>query len=259
MGLLYYGRMIWLLPHHLPPLPSASGAPPPPPAPSPVSKLSLFLSLHVCRPPSLLTGDGGWGRSQIVRPRESLGLYKLFNNLCCKLANCLVKERLNTKYKYLYIMEIVTRSPYRDVVIKHFKHESAVNLGEGKRGGWHQATTCTSKCLMTTSEDIRGNYLITFWFLSLVWARRRLMVSQAFFDSSWNHIYSVADPDLGSVTFRDSRIWLLFERTWILISTLKDVQRTRNAWKLHLNCLFPHEKFTFNRQYRLTFKQYWDF
>ncbi len=45
-------------------------APHPPPAPSPGSKLSLFLSLPVCRRSSLLTGGGrGRGRSQII-PRR---------------------------------------------------------------------------------------------------------------------------------------------------------------------------------------------
>jgi hypothetical protein len=39
--------MIWLLAQPLPP--------------SPVSKLSLFLSLPVCRRPSLLTGEEGGG------------------------------------------------------------------------------------------------------------------------------------------------------------------------------------------------------
>jgi hypothetical protein len=41
-------RMIWLLPYPLPP------------PPSPVSKLSIFLSLPVCK----RRGVGGWGRSQ---------------------------------------------------------------------------------------------------------------------------------------------------------------------------------------------------
>ncbi len=49
---------------------------PPPPCPSPVSKLSLFLSLPVCRPVELINwreGRGmGMGRSQIMRRRESL-------------------------------------------------------------------------------------------------------------------------------------------------------------------------------------------
>ncbi len=57
-------------------------APPTPPPPSPVSKLSLFLSLSVCRPSTLLTGErgSGWGRSQIIRGRrESLVLCKSFN------------------------------------------------------------------------------------------------------------------------------------------------------------------------------------
>jgi hypothetical protein len=57
--------MILLLAHPLPP--------------SPVSKLTLFLRLPVCRPSSLLTGEGGrgWERSQIIRPRESLALLPL--------------------------------------------------------------------------------------------------------------------------------------------------------------------------------------
>ncbi len=62
--------MIWLFAHSLPP--------------SAVSKWSLFLSLpHVCRRSSLLTGEGrmGWARSQIIRPRESLAIYKSFNIL----------------------------------------------------------------------------------------------------------------------------------------------------------------------------------
>jgi hypothetical protein len=51
-------------------------------SPLPISKLSLFLGLPVCRPSSLLTGEGrerGWARNQIIRPRESLALYKSFN------------------------------------------------------------------------------------------------------------------------------------------------------------------------------------
>jgi hypothetical protein len=51
----------------------------PPPSPSPVSSLSP----PVCRQSSLLTeeGESGWGRSQIIRMRESLVLYKSFNTL----------------------------------------------------------------------------------------------------------------------------------------------------------------------------------
>jgi hypothetical protein len=63
-------RMIWFL------------NPPPPLSPSPVSKFSLFLSDPLCRRgSSLLTGGlgWGWGRSQILRRRESLVLYKSFN------------------------------------------------------------------------------------------------------------------------------------------------------------------------------------
>ncbi len=56
---------------------SYCSAPRPPPSPSPFSKLSLFLSLPVCRRSSLLTG---WAIS--IRRRESLALYKSFNTLC---------------------------------------------------------------------------------------------------------------------------------------------------------------------------------
>jgi hypothetical protein len=63
-------RMIWLLP-----------PPPLPPSPPSVRKLPLFLSLPVCRQSSLRRVGRGWGRSQIIRRRESLVLYKLFNPL----------------------------------------------------------------------------------------------------------------------------------------------------------------------------------
>ncbi len=65
---LSHFRMIWL---HFHPLP-----------PSPVSKLSLFLSSYVS--PVQFT-DRRWGRgmerSKIIRWRESLVLYKIFNTL----------------------------------------------------------------------------------------------------------------------------------------------------------------------------------
>ncbi len=63
--------MIWLFPHILLPL-------------FPVRMLSLFLILPVCRRSSLLTGERreGWERSQIIRLRESLTLYKSFGILC---------------------------------------------------------------------------------------------------------------------------------------------------------------------------------
>jgi hypothetical protein len=60
-------------------------APPPSPPPSPVIKLSLFLSLPVCRRWSLLTGEGeeggGGAKSIFIRQLESLVLYKSFNTL----------------------------------------------------------------------------------------------------------------------------------------------------------------------------------
>ncbi len=48
-----------------------------------LSKLSLFLSLPLCRRSSLLMRRGkGWERNQIIWPGESLALCKSFNILC---------------------------------------------------------------------------------------------------------------------------------------------------------------------------------
>ncbi len=71
----------WLLPRPFPP--------------SSVRKLSLFLSLGVCRPSSLLTGEGGngLGRSKIIRPRDSLVLNKSFSTLWSErpmLQSCMI-------------------------------------------------------------------------------------------------------------------------------------------------------------------------
>ncbi len=56
------------------------GSSPTPSPKSPISKLSLFLGLLVYHRSRLLTGGGReWERSQIIRRRESLVLYKLFN------------------------------------------------------------------------------------------------------------------------------------------------------------------------------------
>jgi hypothetical protein len=52
-------------------------------SPSPVSNLSLFLSRSVCRWWSIDGwGRRGWAGRRIIRPRESMALYNLFNNLC---------------------------------------------------------------------------------------------------------------------------------------------------------------------------------
>jgi hypothetical protein len=71
--------------------------------PTPVSKLSLFVSLSVCRRWSILTEEGGgwgWGRSQIIKLRESLVLYKcsiLSENECLSmiLRRSEVKSRMH--------------------------------------------------------------------------------------------------------------------------------------------------------------------
>jgi hypothetical protein len=64
--------------------PSYDLASPTPPPTSLVSNLSLFLSLPMCRLSSLLQRDGWWGweRSQMIRRRESMVLFIIFNTLC---------------------------------------------------------------------------------------------------------------------------------------------------------------------------------
>jgi hypothetical protein len=54
---------------------------PPPPAFPPVSKLSLFLSISVVAGRLVMTTEKGmgWGRSQIIRRRDSQVRYKWFN------------------------------------------------------------------------------------------------------------------------------------------------------------------------------------
>ncbi len=85
------------------------------PLPPSVSKLSLFLRLPVSRRSSLLTGDGrggrGWGRSQILRRRESLVLYKPYNTLwhagystCLYLNRCVTVAHLSL-LSLCYILE----------------------------------------------------------------------------------------------------------------------------------------------------------
>jgi hypothetical protein len=71
---------------------------------SPVSKLSLFLSLPVCRRSSLLTEKGGRGRSQIMGRRESLVLYKSFNTLWVPLRvpqSCQTNTRSDYTSRYI--------------------------------------------------------------------------------------------------------------------------------------------------------------
>ncbi len=64
------------------PYDSAPRLPPPPPPPL---EQVVSLSQSSCASPDELTdckeGGRGWARSQIMRPRESLALYKLFNTL----------------------------------------------------------------------------------------------------------------------------------------------------------------------------------
>jgi hypothetical protein len=62
--------MIWLLAHIL--------LTPPPP----VIKLSLYLTLSLCRQSSLLTG----GEEPIIRPRENLDLYKIKYSLSVNIS-----------------------------------------------------------------------------------------------------------------------------------------------------------------------------
>ncbi len=84
--------------------------------PSPVSKLSLFLCLPVCRQSSSLTvreGGRGWGRSQIIQPRESLVLDKSRNTL-----------RTGAKYKFMWWHRCKCL-PWRGDLDKRFSGSSA--------------------------------------------------------------------------------------------------------------------------------------
>jgi hypothetical protein len=73
------------------------------PPPSLVSKLSLFLSLPVCRRSSLLTGDGGVGKGVGEEPNHttarSLVLLKSFSSLVEGLDKQ-VHLTTNVHYKY---------------------------------------------------------------------------------------------------------------------------------------------------------------
>ncbi len=84
---------------------SHNSAPRPPPPPLSVSKLSLFLILPVCRRSSLLTGGGGRGRvwSRIIRPQESLGLYKSFKPLWCK-PTCVWHDKSNGGHETIFLI-----------------------------------------------------------------------------------------------------------------------------------------------------------
>ncbi len=71
----FQSRVIWLLPHPLPLLPSVS---------------CLAFSVSLCfggRAYWQERGGGRRGRSQSVRRRESLVLYKSFNTLCIRLCS----------------------------------------------------------------------------------------------------------------------------------------------------------------------------
>ncbi len=70
------GRMIRLLAHPLS-------------HPFPLSKLSLFLSLLVCRRSSLLTGEGACARSKIIRsPRKPGTLQIIHYSLVYSITTC---------------------------------------------------------------------------------------------------------------------------------------------------------------------------
>ncbi len=82
-------------------------APPPTPPPSPISKLTLFLSLPVCRQTSLLVMRGvrrGWGRSQIIQPWDSLVLYKSFSTHCPH--RCMNNLQIHAAYYHMSIIWI---------------------------------------------------------------------------------------------------------------------------------------------------------
>ncbi len=81
--------------------------PPPPPLRSPVSKSSLFLSLPVCRRSSLLTGEvrGDGVGSKIIRRRENLVLYILFNTIWAgsnRWGKTLIKQNTIIQHQLLF-------------------------------------------------------------------------------------------------------------------------------------------------------------
>jgi hypothetical protein len=64
---------------------------PPPSSPPPSRQQVVSLSQSSCVSPVELTNWRGrewWARSQIIRPRESLALYKSFNTLCSTATGC---------------------------------------------------------------------------------------------------------------------------------------------------------------------------
>ncbi len=87
----------------------------------------LSLCLPVCRRSSLLTGDGGGGRgrawSRIIRPQESLALYKSFNPLCtwhiCSCPFC-----FNTSYLWRHLLHMFSLLPYSSVIKQTFSRRS---------------------------------------------------------------------------------------------------------------------------------------
>ncbi len=80
---------------------------PPHPLSPPVIKLSLFLSHLVGRRTEVIDWRGrrGWGRSKIIRLRESLDLYKLFKTPRQKVSvSCCINTRTQGRFTYWHML-----------------------------------------------------------------------------------------------------------------------------------------------------------
>jgi hypothetical protein len=95
--------------------------------PSPVRRLSLFLSLPVCRLSSLLTGEegSGWARSQIIWPRESLALFRSYSLTRTQENWRGVKDRSSLYFKSWHVY---VDSVFNYNVHKHKQHGNMVVL-----------------------------------------------------------------------------------------------------------------------------------
>ncbi len=82
---------------------------------SPVNKLSLFHSLPVSHRSSILTGSGGWSRSQIIRPRESLSCmnHSILSGTQSKpcILSLPFKYNANTRESYLSVPRPIKHDP----------------------------------------------------------------------------------------------------------------------------------------------------
>ncbi len=149
--MIFRCRMIRLLPNHL----SAS--------------CLSFLSFPMCHRPSLVTREGGRrGRSQIIRHRESLALYKSFN-----IYTSLLRK-----------MQFALWSP-RSRLSKYSRTQSTrKKLLKGKITGFAHAKNVSVWAWIGLCEQIKGN----FYYINTV------LITRLFLDEDFGSgklIYSV--------------------------------------------------------------------